>query len=224
MRFVTIIPARGGSKRFPRKNITDFLGVPLIVHSITESLNCGKICRTFVSTDDEDIKKISTNAHAEIIDRPIALGGDLTTTVDVLQHCAKTLIGLGVEFDYIVLLQATNPLRPNKLLDTAIDIIESGVYDSLFTVSPCCRKLGRITDGHFLPWNYHYGQRSQDMEPLYYENGLLYISSKQLVLEGRIMGDNIFPMIVEDIYGTVDIDTKEDMDYAEFIANRYPKC
>ena len=220
-KYITIIPARGGSKRFPRKNVYPFLGKPLVAHSILESVQCDGIGGTFVSTDDEEIKRVSIEYGAEVIDRPVNLSGDHTTTAEVLHHAVQNIINQGVEFDYLVLLQPTNPLRPKDLLDNAISIIDNGDYDSLMTVSPSYRKLGKIKDTIFIPWNYHFGQRSQDMEPLFYENGLLYITSKQLILNGRIMGDKMFPMVVDHIYGTVDIDTREDLDYAEFIAKRY---
>ena len=72
-------------------------------------------------------------------------------------------------------------------------------------------------ENQFIPWNYQYGQRSQDMEPLYYENGLLYISKKETILQGAIIGEKMYPMIVDHLYGTIDIDTIDDLKYAEFI-------
>ena len=106
-------------------------------------------------------------------------------------------------------------------MNDAIDIIEDTKADSLMTVNRSELKLGKIIDNHFQPWNYHYGQRSQDLEPLYYENGLLYISSKELLLQGKIVSENIDPMVVDHIFGEVDIDTREDMAYAEFVASYY---
>lgn len=222
-RYITIIPARGGSKRFPGKNIHSFMGIPLIAHSIRCSQQCEKVSRTFVSTDDEQIKQVSLRFGAEVIDRPSELGGDLTTSAEVMQNAVQNLVWGGVEFDYVLLLQATNPLRPNNLLKHAIQLIEESKADSLMTVNRSELKLGRIINHHFTPWNYHYGQRSQDLEPLYYENGLLYISSKELLLHGKIISEDMLPMVVDHVFGEVDIDTREDLEYAEFIANRYRK-
>lgn len=221
MKFVTVIPARGGSKRFPRKNVYEFMGKPLIVRSINYSLACCYVTGTYVSTDDDEIKAVSIQMGAEIIDRPDELAGDHTTSASVMQHAAQYLINNGIEFDYIVLLQATNPLRPKDLLNEAIKKIEETKVASLMTVNRSELKLGKIINNHYQPWNYHYGQRSQDLEPLYYENGLLYISSKELLLKGKIMDENMYPMVVDHIFGEVDIDTKEDMSYAEFIYNNY---
>lgn len=220
-KYITIIPARGGSKRFPGKNIHLFLDKPLIAHSIICSQCCVNVCHTFVSTDDEQIKQVSLQYGAEIIERPAELGSDFATSADVMKNAVEQLIAKGVEFDYVLLLQATNPLRPINLLNDAINIIEETKSDSLMTVNRSELKLGKIVDNHFKPWNYHYGQRSQDLEPLYYENGLLYISSKELLLQGKIVSENMYPMVVDHIFGEVDIDTREDMAYAEFVANHY---
>ena len=220
-KFVTVIPARGGSKRFPGKNIHLLNGIPLIGHSVRFSLKNSVIVGTYVSTDSEEIKQISKNAGAEIIDRPAEFAGDHATTASAMKHAVQYLMDRGVEFDYVVLLQATNPLRPKNLLNEAIEIIEKGGYSSLFTVSRSEKKLGKIIDGKFVPWNYTFGMRSQDMEPLFYENGLLYITSKELLLQEIIEGKDAYPMVVDHPYGEVDIDTVEDFHYAEYILNQY---
>ena len=221
MKFITIIPARGGSKRFPGKNTHVLNGSPLICHSIEYSIKNHLIQGTYVSTDAEDIKAVSRVAGAEIIDRPAEYAGDHATTASAMKHAVQYLMDKGVEFDYVVLLQATNPLRPKPLLDDAIKIIEKGENDSLFTVNRSEKKLGKIIDGRFVPWNYKFGMRSQDMEPLYYENGLLYITKKELLLDEIIEGPTAYPMIVDHPFGEVDIDTVEDFHYAEYMINQY---
>ncbi len=220
MKYISIIPARGGSKRFPNKNIYPLGGLPLIAHSIEYSVNNPLISETYVSTDSQAIKTVSEEFGAIVLDRPEKLGGDFVPTSAVLQDAAVQLLSQGVDFDYMVLLQATNPLRPNSLLEESIRVLEEEKYDSLMTVNKSEKKLGRIIDNKFCPWNYEFGQRSQDLEPLYYENGLLYISSKELILNGKIIGDKMYPMIVEHVFGQVDIDTKEDMEYAEYILDK----
>lgn len=222
-KYITIIPARGGSKRFPKKNIQVLNGIPLICHSIEYSLNNPRVIETYVSTDSAEIKKISTDSGAIVVDRPVELADDYTTSASVMKHSVEYLIRKGVDFDYVILLQVTNPLRPKELLDQAIDIIETGHYDSLFTVSRSEKKLGKIIDGRFIPWNYTFGMRSQDMEPLYYENGLLYITSKELLLQGIIEGKDAYPLVIDHPFGEVDIDTKKDFEYAKFIINQYNK-
>jgi N-acylneuraminate cytidylyltransferase len=221
MKFVTIIPARGGSKRFPGKNIHELKGKPLICHSIDYSLINSIITGTYVTTDDDIIKDVSIAAGAMVIDRPAELADDHATTASAMKHAVQYLEGKGVDFDYVVLLQATNPLRPKNLMKEAIEIIEKGENDSLFTVNRSEKKLGKIIDGKFVPWNYTFGQRSQDLEPLYYENGLLYITKKELLLKEIIEGPTAYPLVVKHPYGEVDIDTVEDFHYAEYILNQY---
>lgn len=221
MKYVTIIPARGGSKRFPGKNTHLLNGMPLICHSIDFSLKNPKISGTYVSTDADDIKQISKVGGAEIIDRPAEFAGDYATTASAMKHAVMCLMDKGVEFDFVVLLQATNPLRPKGLLNEALGIIEKGENDSLFTVNRSEKKLGRIIDGKFVPWNYMFGQRSQDLAPLYYENGLLYITKKELLLQEIIEGPTAYPLVVEHPFGDVDIDTVEDFHYAEYMLNQY---
>lgn len=220
-KYITLIPARGGSKRFPGKNIHELNGNPLICHSIEYSLNNQKVQGTYVSTDSDEIKEVSRRAGVQTIDRPDYLSGDYATSASVMKHAVEHLMAKGVDFDYVILLQATNPLRPKGLLDEAIDIIEKTGATSLFTVSRSEKKFGKIIDGKYVPWNYTFGMRSQDMEPLYYENGLLYITSKELLLQEIIEGKDAYPMLVDHPYGEVDIDTVEDFHYAEYILNQY---
>ena len=111
MEYITIIPARGGSKRFPGKNLYEFMGKPLIAHSIEYSMTCPSVHHTYVSTDDEKIKQVSLQFGAEVIDRPSELGSDYATSADVMKNAVEQMIAKGVDFDYVLLLQATNPLR-----------------------------------------------------------------------------------------------------------------
>ena len=220
-KYITVIPARGGSKRFPGKNIKCLNGVPLICHSIEYSLKNSSVSGTYVSTDSEEIKRISMTAGAVIIDRPDELAGDYVTSAAVMRHAVEYLMGQDVQFDFVILLQATNPLRPEGLLDEAINIIERGENDSLFTVSRSEKKLGKIIDGRFAPWNYKFGQRGQDLDPLYYENGLLYITKKELLQQEIVEGPTAFPLVVNHPFGDVDIDTEQDFHYAEYMISQY---
>lgn len=217
MKYIVVIPARGGSKRLPRKNLLLLAGKPLIAHSIAYAKQGLPGCEVIVSSDSEEILAIGQENGALGFKRPEELSGDFVTTAAVLQHVGNTALEQGIDFDFMVLLQATNPLRPKNMLRQAIEIIEKDGYDSLMTVSRSTKKLGKIIDNRFVPWNYKFGMRSQDLEPLYYENGLLYITAKDQILQGKIMGERMFPMVIDHIFGDVDIDTKDDFLYAEFL-------
>ena len=214
---IAIIPARGGSKRLPNKNILLLDGIPLIAHSILYAKeNSSIIDEVYVSTDDEKIKEIATKFGAKVIDRPKAISGDLEPTISALQHAINAI---GLDIENIVLLQPTNPLRPKTLLKDCFEKYQNLNCDSLFTVTQNHQKLGKISDNKYVAFNYEIGQRSQDLEPLYYENGLLYISKTKAILEGNIISKNAFPYIENHIFATIDIDTNEDLEYAKYVLN-----
>jgi CMP-N-acetylneuraminic acid synthetase len=212
---IAIIPARGGSKRFPNKNTTLLGDIPLIAHSIIFAKENG-IAKIVVTTDDSKIKEIALKYGAEVIDRPRSLAGDESTTVSALSHVLENL-NLNENFETVVLLQPTNPLRPKNVLEEAYRKFVEGSYDSLMTVTKNHQKLGKIVNQKFEPFNYTIGQRSQDLEPLFFENGLLYITRASLILKDIIISENAFPFEVNHMFANVDIDTLEDFEYAEYL-------
>lgn len=215
---IAIIPARGGSKRLPNKNILSLGNYPLLVHSILfAQANSEIIDEIYVSTDDEKIKEIGLQYGAKIIDRPNEISGDLEPTITALKHVLQSV---NEEVENVVLLQPTNPLRPENLLKECFEKFQEMQSDSLFTVSQNHHKLGKITNDTFVPFNYEIGQRSQDLEPLYFENGLLYITKSKSIFDDKIITENAVPFIVNHIFANVDIDTKEDFEYAEYLLNK----
>ena len=214
---IAIIPARGGSKRLPGKNIKLLGGIPLLAHSILYAKQHDFINEVYVSTDDEAIKQVALQYDALIIDRPQQISGDLEPTVSALKHVLENIEGV---VENVILLQATNPLRPQNLLKEAFTIFQEKQVDSLFTVSRSHHKLGKIVNNAFIPYNYEVGQRSQDLEPLYYENGLLYITKASVILNNEIITKDAFPLEVNHPFANVDIDTQEDFDYAEYLVGR----
>lgn len=217
MKIIAIIPARGGSKRLPNKNTMLLGGLPLIAYSINYAKE-NHMDKIVVSTDDALIKGIAIAYGAEVMDRPMALASDNSPTIETLKNVMENVIG---NYDCVVVLQPTNPLRPQNLLQEALKKIKEGNFDSLMTVTRNEQKFGKIVNDKFLPYNYTVGQRSQELDPLYYENGLLYIAKTALILEGKLVGDNHLPFIVNHPYAKVDIDTQEDFDYAEYLFNKH---
>lgn len=212
---IAIIPARGGSKRLPNKNILLLGNYPLLVHSILfAQANNEIIDEIYVSTDDEKIKEIALQYGAKVINRPKEISGDFEPTVSALKHVLESI---DEQIENVILLQPTNPLRPENLLKECFEKFKGLEVDSLFTVSQNHHKLGKIKNNKFQPFNYEIGQRSQDLEPLYYENGLLYITKANAILNDKIISENAFPYIVNHIFASVDIDTKQDFDYAEYL-------
>ena len=226
MKTIAIIPARGGSKRLFNKNVLTLGGIPLLVHSILYAQkNSAIIDEIYVSTDDATIKKIALQYGSKVIDRSESLSGDFEPTVSALKHVLESIED---EVENVILLQATNPLRPENLLKEAFETYLNRNQDSLFTVSRNHQKLGKIEANKFIPFNYEIGQRSQDLEPLYFENGLLYISKAKLILpldsardDSKIISESAYPYQVDHLFATVDIDNQEDLDYAEYLFNKF---
>lgn len=218
MKTIAIIPARGGSKRLPGKNSMLLGGIPLVAHSILYAQADSRIDAVYVSTDDAEIKKIAIAYGAQVIDRPQHLARDLEPTVTALKHVLESLES---KPETVVLLQPTNPLRPKDLLQNALEIYEKGRYKSLFTVTQSHQKLGKIKEDKFIPFNYEPGQRSQDLEPLYFENGLLYICKSELILNDTIISEEAYPLLIDHPFGSVDIDTLEDFDYAVYLHKKH---
>lgn len=212
---IAIIPARGGSKRLPHKNTLLLGNYPLLVHSILFAQSNSEIIdEIYVSTDDTTIKEIAIQFGAKVIDRPEAISGDFEPTVSALKH---VLDSIEEQIENVILLQPTNPLRPKNLLKECFAKFKETNSDSLFTVSQNHHKLGKIQNNKFQPFNYEIGQRSQDLEPLYFENGLLYITKAKTILEDKIISENAFPYTVNHIFASIDIDTKQDFDYAAYL-------
>ena len=212
---IAIIPARRDSKRLPNKNTKILGGIPLIAHSILFAKENREIIdEIYVSTNDIEVKKIALKYDVNVIDRPDDLCGDFEPTVTALKHVLESI---DEEVENVILLQPTNPLRPINLILEAIEIYKKNKYDSLFTVSRNHHKLGKISNNQFIAFNYETGQRSQDLEPLYFENGLLYITKASLIRKNKIISENAYPLILEHPFVSIDIDTQEDLEYAEYL-------
>lgn len=218
MKTIALIPARGGSKRLPGKNLMNLGELPLLAHSILYAKQFPEIIdAVFVSTDDAAIADCSKQHGAGVIMRPKALSGDLEPTVTAVVH-ALSVLGDGVST--VILLQPTNPLRPAGLLEQCwAEYTQKN--RGVFTVSLSDKKLGRISNGAFEPYNYTPGQRSQDLEPLYFENGLLYISPAETIRAGAVIGPDFTPVIVSHPFAEIDIDTAADFDRAEYYFQKY---
>jgi CMP-N-acetylneuraminic acid synthetase len=224
MNFIAIIPARGGSKRLPGKNIKLFDGLPLISYAIKLALSNKKISKVIVSTDDDEIARVAQQYGAEIIRRPKEIAGDTATTTSALKHVLETIFYSYELPQGVITLQVTNPLRSEKLLNDCIEEFEKEYkkIDSVITVSENKHKLGEIENNRFSPTLYKLEQRSQDIKKYYFENGQIYITKSTVILEKEsVFGDEVYPIIVNDIFSTIDIDTLEDFELGEIVYQKY---
>jgi CMP-N-acetylneuraminic acid synthetase len=212
-----VIPARGGSKRFPKKNINSLNGIPLIGHSILFALKSVPPDNIWVNTDDTEIAQIASEYGINITFRPSELGTDETTTSEVLFFQAGIFELKKIDYDAMILLQPTNPLRPDGLIENAIKLFENKKRQSLATFSILNRKYGKIKSEFYFPENYKPGQRIQDIKPNYFENGLIYITSKEAINNKVIITPDVYPLILSEIESLVDIDEPSDILFAEFL-------
>jgi N-acylneuraminate cytidylyltransferase len=218
---VALIPARGGSKRLPRKNLLSFAGKPLIYYSIALAQRTPGLDRCVVSTEDNEVADVARNYGAEVIMRPVELAGDDTPTAAVAQHVAIALADAGSLPSLVITLQPTSPLRPPAVIEQALALFEATRPDSVVAVASTAAKTGSIADGRYLP-AYTPGTRAQDMPPRYRETGLVYASDARLVLErGDLFGERIVPLVSDPLFPAIDIDTALDFETAECLFTRH---
>jgi CMP-N-acetylneuraminic acid synthetase len=176
-RFLTVIPARGGSKGLPRKNIRLLNGKPLLTYSVKQSLRVPYIDCIVVSSEDSEILSIAKRSGAIPLRRPARLASDKARTEGALLHAVDELARRGERFDFVITLEPTHPFRQVNTLKTAIERLVQGKYDSLLTLTPDHADLWREKKGRFGRLFPNAPRRRQDREPLYKENSLIYITA-----------------------------------------------
>jgi len=217
---VAIIPARGGSKGLPRKNLRLLAGKPLIVHTIEQANQSIWVTETVVSTDDDEIAAVSEAAGATVVRRPDDISGDQASSESALIHAIQSLLQLGRSLpDLTVFLQCTSPVRRPGDIDAAVATLMQKGADSLLSVSPSHRFLWTEEGGEARSINYDFSNRPrrQDMAPQYVENGSIYVFRTKALLDigNRLSGKvALYPMDEE---AAVDIDSMLDMELAELI-------
>lgn len=218
--FLAIIPARGGSKRLPRKNILPFAGKPLIGWSIDAALSSKYVDEVIVSSDDTEILSLANESGVEGMLRPSYLASDTATTIDVISHAVTSA---SRDFDYIVLLQATSPLRTSMHVDQAVETLFVKNGDSVVSVSKAEHSPHWMNT---LPPNGSMRdfiredvaeKRSQDFEDYYRLNGAIYIieTEKFMSLKSLYTEKTYAYIMPENV--SVDIDTRYDFVCAEAI-------
>ncbi|WLR41583.1 acylneuraminate cytidylyltransferase family protein [Bacillus carboniphilus] len=215
-KFLAIIPARGGSKGIPRKNLADVKGAPLISYSIEEALKSKYLDSVIVSTEDQEIAEVSTQLGAEIpFLRPNEFASDTAKTIEVLVYTVNKLEESGRNYDYLVLLQPTQPLRKSWHIDEAIEQIVNSSYSDLVSVSKVddhpilVRKIS--DDGSVINLlDVNSSVRRQDFPDFYKVNGAIYINKidDQFGLQSSL-NDNKLAYIMSKEY---DLDIDEPLD------------
>jgi len=225
MKIITIIPARGGSKSIPKKNLVPFLGEPLIAKSIQQSLNTSSISRTIVSTDDSEISQTAKKYGAEIIKRPNSISGDEATSESALKHVLDSLESIENYIpDIVILLQATSPLRKDNDIENAIKKFTDESADSLISGSKFEDFLfweKQTTKWEPVNYNPNNRMRRQDRKPQFVENGSIYMFKPEILhkFNNRIGGKMI--MYEMELWQTWEIDTYSEIDLLTFYYKKY---
>ena len=227
---LAIIPARGGSKGIPRKNIRPFAGHPLLAFSIAAALQAESVRRVIVSTDDEEIAEVAHRYGAETpFLRPAELAADRTTDLPVFQHALMWLDeNEHYRAEVVLHLHATTPVRPQGCLDEAVRLLlarpDGECVRSVVEVGQNPHKMWRIDreTGRMIPLltipgiAEPYNTPRQNLPPVYWQTGHVNTIRPATILAGSMTGKVILPIVIDPRY-LVDIDTPADWEHAEWL-------
>lgn len=221
---IAIIPARGGSKGLPRKNVRLLAGKPLIAYSILAARECSWINRCIVSTEDPEIKRVSLEYGAEVIDRPTELATDLALSADVVRHVLETLSGTGHPPEYFVLLQPTSPLRTGHHIQQCLQAF-------LVSSAACIISVTETEHHPYKDFSLDHGllsplfgaeylsQPRQRLPAVYRQNGAIYAMKSRTFLEHNgFFVEPALPFFMAN-KESIDIDSGSDLLAAELLLN-----
>lgn len=215
-RFLAVIPARGGSKDVPRKNVRPLAGRPLLAYTVDQAQAVPEIDLTVVSTDDSETRRIALDLGVQVINRPAALAADHSPTEPALLH-AMDVLAEDSDFisEYVVVLEPTSPLRSAETIHNCIVTIVERRAQSLLTVRESRENIGTLEDGYFRPLRVDAPRRRQDRTPFFIESSTVYICDvSHLRAMGKLVAENWAAYVVPEVEA-IDINTLEDFALAE---------
>ncbi len=221
MKKLCVIPARGGSKRIPRKNIKPFAGRPMIAHPIRAALESGLFDTVIVSTEDEEIAAVARAEGATIpFMRPQSLADDQTGTGPVTNHAIRFFAEARDPHALTCCLYATTPFVTEARLREAYDLLQAGGRPLVFTCTsyafPIQRAIRQMPEGHMEPfWPENIPKRSQDLEPAFHDAGQFYMGASEAFLTGTGVFSAAATPFILPRHLVHDIDTEEDWLEAE---------
>lgn len=223
MRILALIPARGGSKRLPGKNIKLLGGKPLINWTIDAAQGIPEICEILVSTDAPEIALVAKEAGANVPWlRPEFLSTDQATSVDVALHALAWYEAENGVVDGLLLLQPTSPFRTQATIKRGIELFKSYGNRPVVGVSPVQDHpmwTFKMRDGYLVPFleDNGFGIRSQDLEPAFVANGGFYLISPEEIRKSKsFISLESIPLLVNSSEETLDIDTESEFKFAEY--------
>lgn len=223
-RVLGIIPARGGSKGVPRKNIREVAGRPLIAYTIDAARASKLLTRCVVSTDDQETADICESLGCEVMKRPPELAHDDTPTLGVVKNIFGVLESQGESFEYGLVLQPTSPLRTGPDIDSALQALFQSDADSTVSVYQVSdhhpARMYRREDGLLVSFDENFtAARRQELPPVYHRNGAIYAFRRSLLEENTLLGKRILPYIMPEDR-SLNIDTEYDLVLADYILSR----
>jgi len=221
-KIIAIIPARGGSRGIPKKNIKEIAGKPLIAWTIIPALKSKYLDRVIVSTDDKEIANISRERGVEVIERPRELAGDKSEIIELIPPLLEVLKRENYIPDVIVILQPTSPLRLACHIDESIEIFFKGKHDSLISVCPSHVFIYRTEENKAFPVNCDFKkrQRRQDIKPAYRENGAIYILERENLMKEKTIPNGEVGLYIMPEENSFEIDEEFDLWICEKIIEK----
>lgn len=223
-KLIAIVPARGGSKRLPGKNLLIVRDLPLLAHTIIQAKRSQLIETVYVSTDDDEIAGVAAQHGAQVIKRPAELAADHASSESVVLHALDTIEVSGGRLpSAIAMLQCTSPVRRADDIDNAVRQFFAEDADSLLSACPSKHFIWRRSVNGAEPVNYDHNSRprSQEFEPQFQENGSIYITrtSRLRQTKNRIGGKiSIYEM---DFWSRFEVDQREDLELIDWIMRRF---
>lgn len=224
MKVLGLIPARGGSKGIPHKNIRHLCGKPLLAYTAEAALGAGRLSRLILSTDDEQIAEVGRHCGLDSpFIRPAELAEDDTPMLSVVQHAIRWMENRGECFDAVCLLQPTNPLRRPEDVDACIELLETSDAHAVVTVLPVPSEYNphwvyfqredgtlRLSTGEMNPIS-----RRQALPPAFHREGSVYVTRRSVVIDqNSLYGERVIGYPLQP-NRSVNIDTPEDWKRAE---------
>ncbi len=227
MRILAIIPARGGSKGVPGKNIKLLGEKPLIAYTIKAAQNAALLSETILSSDNDEIIQVAKDYGLKVpFKRPAQLAIDESPTILTVTHALDYFLSKGIEFDAVCLLQVTNPFRTSEFIDKAIEKFINSKADSLISVLKVPHELNphwvfeENDDGNLVisTGESEIISRRQELPAAYYRDGSLYITKTKVLLNQKSLYGKSITYMEADVTRHVNIDTMEDWERAEKMA------
>ena len=223
MQILAVIPARGGSKGIPNKNVYPINGKPLICYTIESISQCNVIFDVVVSTDSDDIARIANEYDVRVVKRPDDISSDTAKTESALLHAIYEMEMIGMEYEHVMTLQVTSPLRKAETIDSFIinyyDKEKEG-FDAQVSLTADYCDLWIANNGSFARLFPDAPRRRQDRQPVYIENSAVYITSiSALKQTSSVLGTKCAGYIIPH-NEAIDINTYDDLKYVEYLLSR----